>query len=88
MFSLFRPYFVVNLLSLFVISALFYHSFYVTTDDASVHVEITPADRSVQFLVLVRFDKFPRLSGDDIGWDYLQTVPRTILQKGSCWNYL
>jgi len=63
-------------------SDLFYHTFHTTTDDVSVHVEIRPADPSVQFLVLVRFDAFPRLSGDDVGWDFLQTVPRTMHTTG------
>jgi len=57
---------------------LFYYQVNVTTDDSSLHVEISELDPNIQLLVLARFNDFPQLNSTEqgtLGWDFMQLVP-------------
>jgi len=58
--------------------SLSYFKANVTSNDSSLTIEILPVDKSVQLLVLVRYNDYPDLNTTDTttrGWDYLQLIP-------------
>jgi len=65
--------------------SLSYFSTVITNNDSSLTLEIVPIDKSVQLLVLVRYNDYPSLNTTDMttrGWDYLQLVPASLVHIG------
>jgi len=64
---------------------LFYYQVNVTTNDASLHIEISQLDPNIQLLVLARFKDFPQLNTTDQGtrgWDFMQLLPVSMKNRG------
>jgi len=65
--------------------SLSYFSINVPNNDSSLTIEIRPVNKSVQLLVLVRYNVYPDLNTTDVttrGWDYLQLVPANMTNIG------
>ena len=57
----------------------------VTTDDSSLHIEISQLQPGIQLLVLARFNYFPQLNTTDQGtrgWDFMQLLPISLRNIG------
>jgi len=64
---------------------LFYYQINVTTNDSSLHIEISQLNPHIQLLVLARFREFPQLSTTDQGtrgWDFMQLLPISMTNVG------
>jgi len=65
--------------------SLSYFKTNVTNNDSSLTIDIVPLNKSVQLLVLVRYNEYPDLNTTDTttrGWDYLQLVPANFTNIG------
>jgi len=70
--------------------SLSYFQTNVTNNDFSLTIEIVPVNKSVQLLVLVRYNEYPDLNTTDTttrGWDYLQLVPANFTNIGESFSF-